>query len=172
MLLTLAVVAGAGLWAWHGMKSPPVSQSRGIITTPAGWQLFDEGSFTFYAPKSAAIRQAQQNGLTYGDVLAPNTCLNYRVGAKAALVADKRAHAAYSETAMEVDGHAAVLRKAVLTDGERAQWFSQCNGNLYVGLIIPNALADGSSIAIEATALSEDERDQVETILKTVRIVT
>jgi len=172
VLMTLAVVGVVGFWAWNGLKSPPLSQSRGIITTPAGWQRIDEGSFSLYAPKGSAIRQAEQGGLTYGDILGPNTCLNYRVGAKAAIVADRRTHARYTETPMTVDGHQGVLRKAVLNDTERYQWFSQCNGTIYIGLLVPHALSDGASLAIEGTALSEDERDQIETIFKSVRFAS
>jgi len=151
------------------MKSPPLSPSRGIVTTPAGWLEVNEGSFTLYAPKGTAIRQDNRSSLTYGDILGPNTCLNYRVGAKAALVDDKRAHANYTETATTVDGHDGFLRKAVLNPSEQQHRFSQCNGTLYIGLLVPKALSDGSAIAIEGTATSEDERDQVEMIFKSVR---
>jgi hypothetical protein len=170
LLLTVAVVAAVAGWAWFGLKQPPLYEGRGIITTPAGWQLLTAGPFTFYAPKGSVVRQAEKSGLVYGDVLGPNVCLNYRIGPKTALVADKRSHASYTETATAVSGHAGVMRKAVLNDAERAKWFSQCNGTLYIGLLVSNALADGSTIAMEGTALSEDERDQVETIFKSMRI--
>ena len=170
LLFTLLVVGVVGYWAWTGLKSPPLSGSRGIITTPAGWQRIDEGSFSLYAPKDSQIRQAQQGGLTYGDILGPSTCLRYGVGPKAAIIADRQLHANYTETTMTVDGHQAIQRKAVLNPSEQTHWFSQCNGVLYIGLFIPHALPDGSNIAIEGTAMSEDERDQVETIFKSVRL--
>jgi len=169
LLATLIVVGAVGTWAWIGLNSPPLSESKGIITTPANWQRFDEGSFSFYAPKGSQIRQAQRDGLIYGDIQGPNTCLRYGVGAKAAIVADKRLHPAYTESAMVVDGRAGVVRKAVLNDFEQSTWFGDCGGPLYIGLYVPNALPDGSGVAVEGTAPNEDVRDQIETVFKSVR---
>jgi hypothetical protein len=169
LLFTLLVVGVVGIWAWNGLKSPPLSETRGIVTTPAGWQLMSAGSFTFYAPNGVVVRQAERAGLVYGDILGPNTCLRYSVGRSAAIVADKRAHANYTETAITIDGRPGVVRKAVLDSAELAQWFSECNGTIYIGLLIPNALPDGSAVAIDGTTMNEDVRDQVETIFKSVR---
>ena len=169
LLMTLMVVGVVGYWAWTGLKSPPLSESRGIITTPAGWQLLDAGSFTFYAPKGSVVRQAQRGDLVYGDVIGPNTCLLYSVGPKAAIIADKRTHSSYSETPIVIDGRPGVLRKAMLNQSEQAHWFGDCGAPLYIGLYLPKALAGGSSVAIDGTAGSEDARDQVETIFKSIR---
>ena len=170
VLATLLVVGVVGFWAWNGLKSPPLSESRGIITTPAGWARIDEGSFSLYAPKNSAIRQGQKQGLVYGDITGPNTCLRYNVGAKAFVAADKRLHPSYTETHMVVDGHDALLRKAELDDFEQRTWFGDCGGPRYAGLLIPNALPDGGTVAIEGTGQNEDVRDQLEMIFKTVRL--
>ena len=170
LLATLVVVAVVGFWAWNGLKSPPMSESRGIITTPAGWQRIDEGSFSLYAPKGSAIRQGQKEGLVYGDIIGPNTCLRYSVGPKAFIVADKRMHASYTETPFVVDGKNGVVRKATLDASEQAEWFGDCGSAFYAGLLIPNALPDGSAVAIEGTGQNEDVRDQIETIFNSVRL--
>jgi hypothetical protein len=169
LLLTLLVVAFVGIWAWVGLKSPPLSESRGIITTPAGWQLMDAGSFTLYAPKGTQVRQAQRGDLVYGDIIGPNTCLLYSVGPKATVIAGKSTHPAYTETPIVIDGRHGVVRKAVLNQSEQSHWFGDCGAALYVALYLPQALPGGGSVAIEGTAGSEDARDQVETIFKSIR---
>jgi len=169
LLATLVVVGAVGTWAWIGLKSPPLSESNGIITTPAGWTRFDEGSFSFYAPKGSQIRQAQRDGLVYGDIRGPNTCLRYSVGAKADIVADKRLHPAYTESVTVVDGRQGVVRRAELNDFEQSTWFGNCGGPLYIGLYVQGALPDGSAVALEGTAQNEDVRGQIETVFKSVR---
>ena len=169
-LLTLLVVAFVGFWAWVGLKSPPVSEPAAIVTTPARWQRIDVGSFSLYAPAGTRLRKVRSADTVYGDIIGPNTCLRFNVGTGAGILADKSRHPDYTENEAVVDRRRAIVRKAVLNEYEQAHWFGDCGAPLYIGLYLPQVLPGGASVAVEGTARGEDERDQVETIFKSIRI--
>jgi hypothetical protein len=171
VLATFAVVAVVGYWSWSGLKSPPVAKPASIVTTPPGWKQLDEGLFTLYAPDGSYIRKAQGNsGLEYGDIVGTNGCVRFKAGSQAAILVDKARHPDFVETPIVVDGHPAVLRKAMLTANEQQYWFSGCEGVLYLGLYVQGALPGGANLALEAVAPNEDALDDMMMVFKSVRI--
>ncbi len=170
LLLTLAVVAAVGYWTWAGLKSPPVAVPLSIVTTPTGWIKLDEGSFTLYAPSSAYLRKAKaDNGLAYGDVVGVNGCVRYKAGPHVALVVDKARHPDFKDSSLVVDGHPAVLRKAVLSTSEQQFWFRGCDAPLYLGLYVQGVLPGGADLVVETLAPNEDALDDMALILKSVQ---
>ena len=169
LLLTLLAVAFVGLWAWIGLKSPPVSEPAAIITTPARWQRIDAGQFSLYAPAGTRLRKVRGADSVYGDIIGPNTCLRFNVGTGVGILADKYPFRDDSQSEVVVDRRRATVRKAVLSEAEQAHWFGDCGAPLYIGLYLPRVLPDGAGIAIEGTAQNEDVRDQIETIFRSIR---
>jgi len=165
VVLTVIMVGIIGYLTWTGVMSPAgIGPLGSIVTTPPGWERIDEGAFSLYAPRGTRLRKAESNGVVYGDIVGPNTCLRYAVGARIALLADRRMHPVYAESALVVDGRRAVERKATFSTGEHEEWFPGCGAPLYAGVLFAEP-----GVTVEGVARTEDERDQLELIFKSIR---
>lgn len=171
LAVTLLLVAVVGFFAWSGFKAPPVAAPAAIVTTPPGWQKLDARGFTVYAPPGGQLREAQGNGFTYGDIVGTHLCIRFQAGAKAGLMLTPKSHPDFTETALTVDGHMAIMRKTYLAQNEQQYWFPGCGQAVYAGLLVPDAVPGGGSLSIEISAQSDDALEDAMTVFKSVRFV-
>jgi hypothetical protein len=170
LAVTVLLVAVVGFFAWSGFKSPPLATPAAIVTTPPGWEKLDGGTFTVYAPQGARLRQGQGNGFTYGDIVDTHLCIRFQAGAKASLMLTPKSHPEFTETALTVDGHQAIVRKTYLAQNEQQFWFPACGQPAYAGLLLPDALPGGGSLSIEISARNDEALEDAMTLFKSVRI--
>jgi len=175
ILLTLAVAGIVGLWAWYGLKAPPVQPAASIVTTPSGWKRFDAGLFNLYAPKYAVLRKLDEPGHSVGQLIGLGLYVKYELGARTDTLVSGGTE--FSESTIVIDGRPAVLRKATLDPAQQEARFGGYGQPSYIGLYIPEAIRlrtpDGHeqwiALQVEGAAVNGDLRDTAEMILRSIR---
>jgi hypothetical protein len=179
ILMTLVVAGIIAVWAWYGLKSPPVQPSASIVTTPSAWKRFDTGSFNLYAPKYAVLRKLDEPGHSVGQLIGLGLYVKYEFGARANTLVGPGQGMDVTEREIVIDGRPGILRLATLNAAEQQARFGGYGQPCYIGLYLPEAARgirpDGQqeqiALQVEGVAVNTDLRDTVEMIFKTIRFI-
>jgi hypothetical protein len=177
ILMTLVVAGIIAVWAWYGLKSPPVQPSASIVTTPSAWKRFDAGAFNFYAPKYAVLRKLDEPGHSVGQLIGLGLYVKYEFGPRANTLVGPGQGMDVTEREIVIDGRPGILRLATLNGAQSQARFGGYGQPCYIGLYIPEAARgvrpDGQqeqiALQVEGVAVNTDLRDTVEMIFKTIR---
>ena len=159
------------------LKSPPVVEPALIVTTPPGWQRFDAGQFTFFAPPGTRLKRTSGVDTTGGEITGPGFCIYYMFSNYTDGLEGLREKLLYSERWIGIDGRPALLRRATLRSPDEEFVLRDCGHKSVSGLFIPYALnipsgsgqTNGMALTLEGAAAGDEERDRVESIFNSIR---
>jgi hypothetical protein len=177
LLLTVVVAGAIGLWAWTGLKSPPVPEPARIVTTPPGWQRFNAGLFTFFAPAGTRLKRKSGVDWAGGEITGPGFCIDFIFSNLTDGLEGLREELLYSQRWISIDGRPALLRRATLRSSDGEIVLRECGYKSVSGVFIPYALdmpsgsgrSHGMALTLEGSVASDEERGLIESIFSSIR---
>jgi hypothetical protein len=193
--LVLLVVCIVGYWGWLALKPMPSSGTH-VPAAPArtlqspdntagqpGWSRIDsKDGFSFAAPRGTRLNHLQGKDSAVGEIVGEGFYLRYDFGFFSNSLEGVMSENEYSEERTTVDGHVAVVRRAIFRSDIRVADYATATDKsqrYFIGLYMPHVEyrptygVEGTwkSLSIDGAAASPEDRATVERLFKSIRFI-
>jgi hypothetical protein len=191
-VLVLLAICIAGYWAWLAFKPTPSTGTQ-LLATPAGtlhapdktaslpgWKWIDtKDGFGFAAPRGTRLNHLQGKDSAVGEIIAAGFYLRYDFGFFSNSLEGAMSENDYSEERTTVDGHVAVVRRAIFRSDIRVADYATATDKsqrYFIGVYLPHVEyrptygVEGTwkSLSVDGAAATPGDRATVERLFKSI----